>query len=981
MKKIIPGRYGLSTALCTALALTAMVAPQAQAQTAKDKEKTDKKADTKTTTEDSIQEVVVTGSRLRRTEFNATSPVQIITTDKAEFEGLADATRILQGTTIAATASQIDNNYTGYNVTGGPGVNTLSLRGLGSNRTLVLLNGHRVGPAGTRGSVGPVDLNTIPNSLVERYEILKDGASAVYGSDAIAGVVNIITKKNYAGGSARVYASVPEQGGGESFNFNLSQGMVSGKWHGSFGADYYTQKALRNSDRDYLACPQHRITDANGNRLDLVDPSTGDYKCYGLISDVLYNSSTGRYYIYDSSAVAGGGYGDLAGLKRVNGSTSTADARAARSITPQIDKEWLSKTVISPVTRKTLSLFGGYDFDNGSELYGELMHNVRESRQESWRQFYPTVNASNPYNVLKASGYPIILVPYNVDQQVIYTRALVGLRGDLPDFGVFKNWSYDIYGQISRSEGTYGYDFIYNDRVTATTGATLCNTAALTTATSCPTGGVNYFRQSTVETGVFTPEETAFLFGYETGTTTYTQKYVEATFAGDLWELPAGTMAATVGFMLRKESIDDTPGINAQNANYWGLTTAGRTVGSDSINEAYLELGIPVARSLPLIQKLDVTLSTRFSDYKSYGSNTTWKAGVNWQIVDSLRLRGSQGTSFRAPALYEQYLGNQVGYSSQSSIDPCYAYGTSTSISETVKANCKALGLAETYSASGYSSATIYTGGGKAAGLQPETSDNHTIGLIWTPKFANVNVALDFFETKINNQITTFGSYNILYECLNSVNMSSPYCSLFSRDTNSSSTTFGRITAVQNSYVNVAEQFMRGFDLTFSYAKAFPIGKFSLNSQHSFIRKWTYQLMNSTTPQNYLGYVGYPEYVGNVSMSLNRGTYTFGYSVNMVGKTSDRDYYGTNCYTGTLYGVSGTTYCYDMNTEFYANHTLSLRKKFDTFSITATVRNVLNEDPPAISGSYTSYRLGNAPLTSQYDQLGRTFTLAIERKW
>ncbi|ESQ78306.1 hypothetical protein AEYBE204_14135 [Asticcacaulis sp. YBE204] len=970
-----------STAVMVSLLSAAAVHAQTTTAAAEKDVCTTETADKTACKGEKIEEVIVTGTRLRRSEFNATSPVQIISADKADLEGQIDATRILQGSTIAASASQIDNNYTGYNVTGGPGVNTLSLRGLGSNRTLVLLNGHRVGPAGTRGSVGPVDLNTIPGSLVDRYEILKDGASAVYGSDAIAGVVNIITKKNAVGGSAKVYASLPEQGGGETYSASLAQSFVEGRWHGSFGFDYYKQEALRNSDRDYLACPQHRITDINGNRLDLIDPSTNDYKCYGLISDVLYNTSTGRYYVYDATAVAGGGYGDLAGLKRVNGSVNASDARAARSITPQLDKEWLAKTVISPVTRKTLSLFGGYDFDNGTELYGELMHNVRESRQESWRQFYPTVNASNPYNVLKASGYPIILVPYNVDQRVLYTRALVGMKGDLPDFGVFKNWSYDVYGQISQSKGTYGYDFIYNDRVTATTGATLCNTAALTTATACPTAGVNYFRQSTVETGVFTPEETAFLFGYETGTTTYTQKYIEATFSGDLWDLPAGTMAGTFGFMLRKEAIDDQPGINAQNSNYWGLTTAGRTKGEDSINEAYLELGIPVLKSLPLIQKLDITLSTRLSDYASYGSNSTWKAGLNWQIVDSLRLRGSQGTSFRAPALYEQYLGNQVGYSSQSSIDPCYAYGSSTSISETVKTNCKALGLAETYSASGYSSATIYTGGGKAAGLQPETSENHTVGLIWTPKFAKLNVALDFFETKINNQITTYGSYNILYECLNSVNMSSPYCSLFTRDTVSTSTTFGRITSVQNSYVNVAEQFMRGFDLTFAYNHDFGFAKFALNSQHSFIRKWTYQLMNSTTPTNYLGYVGYPEYVGNLSTTLTRGTYTFGYSVSLVGETSDRDYYGTNCYTGTLYGVSGTTYCYDMNTEFYANHTLSLRKRFDTFSVTATVRNALNEDPPAISGSYTSYRLGNAPLTSQYDQLGRTFTIAIEKKW
>ncbi|MDC7684524.1 TonB-dependent receptor [Asticcacaulis sp. BYS171W] len=954
----------------TAVMVSLLSAASVHAQTTAEKDTcTSETADKAACKDEKIEEVVVTGTRLRRTEFNATSPVQIISTEKAELEGVVDTTRILQSSTIAASASQIDNGYTGYNVTGGPGVNTLSLRGLGANRTLILINGHRVGPAGTRGQVGPVDLNTIPSSIVERYEILKDGASAIYGSDAIAGVVNVITKKKSTGGSLKAFTSLPQHGGGETYNASLSQSINEGNFHGLFSLDYYKQEALRQGDRDYLACPEQRITYMDGTRADVVDPATGNYKCYGLIASVLY---TGSYYVFDPSASNG--------LKRVIYTGSTAEeSRTSRAVAPYMQDRYLSKTVISPVTRRSVNFTGGYSFDNGTEVYGDFMYNRRTSRQESWRQFYPTVSASNPNNILKATSYPIILIPYNVDQDVHYTRALVGIRGDLPELGFLKGWTYDVAAQVSHNNATYGYDFIYNDRVNATVGASVCNTALLTTATSCPTGGVQYYRQSTVESGVFSEAETAFLFGYEKGQTTYRQSYIEASMSGDLFELPAGPVGASFGFMLRKEYINDTPGINAQNANYWGLTTAGQTVGRDSINEVYAEFGVPILKDLPFAKTLDLAVSSRYSDYDSYGSNTTYKASLNWAVTDTFRLRGSEGTSFRAPSLYEQYLGNQVGYSTQLSVDPCINYGTSTTISETVKTNCKALGLASTYAGLG-SSATVYTGGGKAAGLQPETSDNRTVGLIWTPKFTNASVAIDFFETKINNQITTYGSYNIVYECMNSANMSSPYCSLFTRDLVSTSSTFGSIRTIQNAYVNVAEQFMRGFDLTLAYNRKFSFGNLSISSQHSFVRKWTYQLKNASTPTNYLGYVGYPEYVGNLTASLRRGSYTFTYNGTFVGETSDFDYYKTNCYTGTLLGVANQTYCYDMNTEFYANHTLSVRKAFDKWNLIASVRNLADETPPEIS-NYGAARYGNAALTSQYDLLGRTFTLSIERKW
>ncbi|WP_155908264.1 TonB-dependent receptor domain-containing protein [Asticcacaulis sp. YBE204] len=973
------------------------VSASAQQATTTEKEATEAKK------EEKIEEVVVTGSRLRRAEFTSASPVQIITSERSTLVGLSDTTKVLQGSTIAATASQIDNSYTGFLVTGGPGSNTISLRGLGSNRTLVLLNGRRVGPAGVGGRIGPTDLNSIPNSVIDRTEILTDGASSIYGSDAIAGVVNIITKKNYSGGNATAFVSLPEESGGETRSFNISQGFTTDRFYGAIAADYYKQSALRYSDRESFACPQDRFTDANtGARLDLTYPD-GSYKCtLGFFSGAMTATGTGRRYVYKDGAVAGGGYlaDDLAGLHRVNATYTSAQSanwlaltRASRAENPTEDPRWLSKTLISPVERKSISFFGGYDLTGNTEVYFEYQFNNRTSRQDSWRQLFPTVAIGNPNNVFRTgnpNGYPasavqpVIIIPYNSTQDINYRRAVVGIKGIFPDFGTLKNWTWDVYGQSSHSVGTYGIDTVYNDRVLATSAyATACNTAVLISATSCPTGGIAWTSKD-VLAGNFTQAQKDFLFFTEYGKTTYRQQYVEADFSGDLFELPAGTVGATVGFMYRKESINDTPGTEAQRGNYWGLSTAVITKGEDTIKEAFYELGIPVLKGLPFVDSLTVGVSGRYSDYDSYGASDTYKVSANWVINSAWRLRASQGNSFRAPALYELFLGDLLSFSAQTAIDPCYQWGTKTDAA--LRANCAAQGIPDTYTSSnpttgtGYSSASVYAGGG-AGILQAETSDNRTVGLIFTPSSVKVQVAVDFFETKINNQVAQFGVANILNACYTSPNLSSPFCTLFKRDLTPGSSTIYMIQQVDNNYVNIAEQFMRGFDLKIYYDHTFGPVKMRIENQSSFIRKWTQILLPGAAPQDNLTFgVGSPEVVSNNNIRFDYKDYTLNWNTSMVGASSMREWYGTDCYTGALLGYTAANYCYDMHTEFYANHTISLRKRFDKWSVTGTIRNITNESAPSIT-SGTATRVGNAALTSQYDFLGRTFTLNVSRSW
>ncbi len=200
-----------------------------------------------------LEKLTVTGSRIQRDTFNSTSPVLVITRDETMMSGFNSTTAALQGTGVTAGGAQINNAFGGFVTDGGPGANTIALRGLGATRTLVLLNGRRVAPAGTRGSVGSADLNVFPTAVVDRIEVLKDGASSIYGSDAVAGVINVITKKNITGVTLEAQYNAPENGGGEETRASATFGFVGDKGYFSGSLELYDRKELVQGDRDWMA--------------------------------------------------------------------------------------------------------------------------------------------------------------------------------------------------------------------------------------------------------------------------------------------------------------------------------------------------------------------------------------------------------------------------------------------------------------------------------------------------------------------------------------------------------------------------------------------------------------------------------------------------------------------------------------------------------------------------------------------------------
>ncbi|WP_392353683.1 TonB-dependent receptor plug domain-containing protein [Brevundimonas sp. LF-1] len=206
-----------------------------------------------------------------------------MTREDATLQGYASTAEVLQGTAITGGATQTDNSRAGFTVNGGAGVNTIGLRGMSPTRTLVLLNGRRVSPAGTRGSVGAADLNVLPSAMIERVEVLRDGASSVYGSDAVAGVINLQTRKNFEGLSVEATANVPmdADGAGMSSRLSVVGGLRGANWRLSGAADYFERNEMTLRDRDFTLC--NRLMQRNpqtGASLDYIDPNTGKAKCF-----------------------------------------------------------------------------------------------------------------------------------------------------------------------------------------------------------------------------------------------------------------------------------------------------------------------------------------------------------------------------------------------------------------------------------------------------------------------------------------------------------------------------------------------------------------------------------------------------------------------------------------------------------------------------------------------------------------------------
>lgn len=905
-----------------------------------------------------LETITVTGSLINRLGFNTISPVQIITADTSASVGQLDTTSILQTTNVAAGSTQISNQFSGFVIEGGNGVQTLSLRGLGANRTLVLLDGKRPGPAGTRGQVGAFDLNVIPSVILQRVELLKDGGGSIYGSDAVAGVANLITRKSVDRPELVVDTNLPQESGGSRFNVSGATGWNFDNGSVVAAFQHFRQQPLQRGDRDFFRCNDDLVRDANGNIIPYQDRSTTrgtanegciNFGIYNAVDDLGLPAGLRRYGPSPDGVTSG----PIPGYRIVRNGNA-AGGNPAFYEQPAYAEFNNEAHIITAQERTSLFLSGDFGFDRVN-WNGQLLYTNRETSSRQFRQFFPVIDG-RPFGFTNLTQ---IIMPFRSDQD-ISVDYLYGASTFTGGFGDESSWSWKFDTTWSRSDGDYTSLGIDRDL-----------TGDLLNSPDRNGGGppLNYYNPA-ILSGTGMQALVDAIGVRHTGNTIYDQLVVNALATGELFELPAGVVAAAVGTEFRRMSINDTPSDLERGGGLWGQSSAIGTRGKDYVSEVFAEIEAPLLAGIPGIEELTVNASTRLFKYDTVeDSDSVWKIGMRWQIIPALSVRATNGTSYRAPGLYELFLGNQTGFGAQLAIDPCINWGTVVT-DPTVRANCAADGIPDNYDGIG-SSATIITGGGFGV-LKPETSKAFTAGLVFTPAFANLSASVDYFEIQVNDQIDRLGAAAIVGSCYGLQVFPNAYCNLFERNPGTAPTGAYNITNIRDSYLNINKQLVRGYDLNVRWDGDFSFGKLEVETQATYTMEDIVLLFDTAEESGFVnddqnGLVTRPKLVGNVRTALNRGDWTYTWQANYVDGTENFTVNPIGPYRGNPNSV------YDIAAESRLYHALSVRYEADSWALVVGMNNVFDKDPPTMSNGGGSTRYGTVPaFATQYDWYGRS---------
>ncbi|WP_404711850.1 TonB-dependent receptor domain-containing protein [Sphingomonas sp. MMS24-J13] len=966
--------------------------------------------------DDSRAEIVVTGSRIRRDNFKTPSEVNIIIKDEQSLNGARDIASTLQSATVTSGASQINSSFLGFLSENGAAANTVGLRGLGSSRTLILLNGRRLAPAGVGPQLVSADLNVLPDAIVDRIEVLREGASSVYGSDAVAGVINIITDTKLNGFTLDGYDNAPTRtgGAGNSMRMSLAAGKVFDRGHITASFEYKHEAGLKLSDRSAFSCPRDLLYNpTTGAEVGAPDPATGKLSCfpYSLGSGSGIASGYGIAQNFTTGALNRLSYnGDNSSFRTVNGLT-----RVSPSPTQ------LQDTVISPIQTFTGYVNGGYDIGilGDAEIYGEGLFTRRESHQQNSQQFSVTQTALSPNieiyggtyagtpiqdvghypnspffpNSVAAAGYNYFtpfIIPRRLQQnsqRVDFIRANGGLRGNLP----FGDWHYDANFQYARSNGHATSTQITADRLSNALQTTLAPAGtpenlitraipgefgagnAYTCASNVANGAIiagstcapfDIYNPAAVLNGIIPANVYNYLYRPETDHTIYRETIASLNLDGSLFQLPAGTVKLAVGYEHRSDYLNDTPPLASRNGQLYNYSNSGITRGSDQVDEGYGELNIPLFRDQPWAQFAELSASGRYTHYRSYGSDFTYHINAQYAVNDIVRFRGNYGTSFRAPNLYEQYVASQQGFLG-SGVDPCSGFGTSAGAGTTLYKNCLAalspiLGNSGALSYISTQGPAIFTEGG-AGKLKAEKSTTWGGGVILTAPRDRVNLslAIDYFNLTVDGEIQQLGS-TILTRCYQATDFgpNNPYCSLIAARSGAGTAHPGGLTTFQNPYLNVASQKASGVDFDLQYGTHISGGKFNLRVQGTRNIHQKYQPFVTEPSTDYNGTLGQqgagagPKWLSSLDADWTDKSDTVTFHYGLK-------YVGPQDSTDLIgpyvagLGLGAVNTIYRVGN--YFEHAISVRFKVQKAgSFTVGVQNLTNSHPPVVSQTPTT---------------------------
>jgi len=900
-----------------------------------------------------LDRVEVTGTRIKRAEVEGQVPVQTLNRADIERTGLTSIGEVLQQLTGSGSALNAKFNSSGnfgFPPDGsgvGAGSAQVDLRHLGAKRVLVLVDGIRwVNESSASGVGSATDLNTIPLAIVERIEVLEDGASSLYGSDAIAGVVNIITRRDFDGGQVTMNYGQYGKGDGTQKGVDLAWGKSGDRYSLFLGASWTKQDPVYAKDREQSRFPIPGTGLAFGSggipqgRFAFVDPNTGAEQ------DIVPNTGVSSPR-YDGSA----------------GCNRTDDYHCFTSADRFNFAEY--NMVLTPSERK--GLFGQFRFDitDNVQWYVKALGNRRESTNQAGPEplfFGPdgatgnpladniVVSALNPYNPfgfdLVSSGNMSLIGRRPVEggarvfeQQVDTTYFATGLVGNFQ--AADRSWYWDVNGMYSKNKAeqtNYGSYNIYNVNLALGDPALCAATPGCVPLNIF--GGV----------GSITPDMLRWIQPVVRDRSQNELSLFTANLSSDLFTLPAGPVSFATGLEHRKYKGSYQPDPLTVIGHYNGVPSQ-PTSGSYDVNEAYLELSVPIFADSALGKKLDLSLAGRYSDYSTFGGEFTPKYGLRWQVTDDFVLRTTYAEGFRAPSIGELY--GSAARADLQLFDPC-SVGLGGTPPRGSAANCASLGVPTGFQQAN-SQISVTTGGNRE--LEPERSRSFSAGFVWSPWFGNdaswserFDVEVTFYRHNIDGAIQAINAQTQLDLCVDTLDPI--YCDGITRAST------GAVSSFNNRLTNLGSIKTDGWDVDLFWTlPQSSIGQFKLGWKNTFVGRYEATgAAGQRQPQKpgvEVADSSIPEWTSNASIGWTLDNWSANWTVRHISELTE------DCGDAVAFPVCSNQAAGTNTLSATTFHDMQVGYKIDWMKglqLTAGLNNVFDKDPPiCLSCSLNGY--------------------------